>query len=106
MKSIAFITPRDGGWGFRLAGVKQYLAGAKDIKAILEEIIHRHETDLVAIDERLLTPGNEETVNMLEKRWQGVILVLPSPEEARPEVEDFAVRLMRRAIGYHVRLGG
>jgi V/A-type H+-transporting ATPase subunit F len=105
MKSIAFITPRDPGWGFRLAGVKQYLARAKDLRAILEEIVHRQDTDLVAIDERLLTAGNEEIVNMVEKRWHGIILVLPSPEEARPEVEDFAVRLMRRAIGYHVRLG-
>lgn len=106
MKSIAFITPRDGGWGFRLAGVKHFIAKAGDLRATLEEIVHRQETELVAIDERLLTAGNEEVVNKIEKRWHGVILILPSPEEARPEVEDFAVRLMRRAIGYHVRLGG
>jgi hypothetical protein len=30
--------------------------------------------------------------------------VLPSPERAVEEIEDYASRLIRRAIGYHVRL--
>ena len=34
----------------------------------------------------------------------GILLVLPSPEKLPAEVEDYAARLIRRAIGYHVRL--
>lgn len=105
MKNIGFITPREAAYGFQLAGVKQYLAGADDLMTILKDIIDRQDTDLIVIDERLLTAANEAAVNTVEKHWHGVILILPSPGEARAEVEDFAVRLMRRAIGYHVRLG-
>ena len=40
----------------------------------------------------------------LEQAWNGVLLVLPSPEKPPAEVEDYAARLIRKAIGYHVRL--
>jgi len=34
----------------------------------------------------------------------GILLVLPSPVKPPAEVEDYAARLIRRAIGYHVRI--
>ena len=104
MKSIAFITPGDVEFGFKLAGVKQYLAEDEELTVILKEIIRQNDTDLVVIDERLLTGRNEEMISIIEKKWHGIILALPSPKKTRAEIEDYAVRLMRRAIGYHVRL--
>ena len=40
----------------------------------------------------------------MEDRWYGIFLILPAPERAF-EVEDYAVRLIKRAIGYRVRTG-
>jgi V/A-type H+-transporting ATPase subunit F len=40
----------------------------------------------------------------MEKRWYGILLVLPAPERVGVEVEDYAMSLIKRAIGYHVRL--
>jgi V/A-type H+-transporting ATPase subunit F len=40
----------------------------------------------------------------MEHGWAGILLVLPSPEKLPAEVEDYAARMIRRAIGYHVRL--
>jgi vacuolar-type H+-ATPase subunit F/Vma7 len=39
--------------------------------------------------------------NMLDILKQ---VVLPSPKRPEAEVEDYAARLLRKAIGYHVRL--
>lgn len=104
MKSIAFITPGDAEFGFKLAGVKQYLAGEEELTALLNEIIRQNDTELIVIDERLLTGRNEEMISIIEKKWHGIFLALPSPKKTGAEIEDYAVRLMRRAIGYHVRL--
>ena len=45
-----------------------------------------------------------ERLREIEHAWQGILLVLPSPERPEVEIEDYAVSLIRRAIGYHVRL--
>jgi hypothetical protein len=46
----------------------------------------------------------EEHLREREQNWNGIMLVLPSPEILPAEAEDYASRLIRRAIGYHVRL--
>jgi hypothetical protein len=52
-----------------------------------------------------LTAGiDEERLREIEKGWHGVVVVLPSPVSTPAEVEDYASRLIRRAIGYHVRI--
>lgn len=104
MKSIAFITPEDAEFGFRLAGVRQFGAALDELPALLKKVISQGDTGLIVIDERLLSGANQDLVTAVEKNWHGVILALPSPKRAGVSIEDFAVRLMRRAIGYHVRL--
>jgi V/A-type H+-transporting ATPase subunit F len=110
MRRIAFITPPDVECGFSLAGISQIVAGRDDMEETLKKIMDDIENGLVIVDERLLGNGHdgkgltEERLRELEHRWQGILLVLPSPEKPPPEVEDYAARLIRRAIGYHVRL--
>lgn len=104
MKKIAFITPGDAAYGFKLTGAKQYSAEKQDMIEILRKLILEPGTGIVMIDERLLTAKNEAQMKEIEQTWSGILLVLPSPERPEVEIEDYAVRLMRRAIGYHVRL--
>jgi V/A-type H+-transporting ATPase subunit F len=104
MKNIAFITVQDAELGFNLAGTDQYVSDEKNLIAILKNIIQKPDTGLVIIDERLINPYNEEKLREAERIWYGVIIVLPSPERQTAEIEDYASRLIRRAIGYHVRL--
>ena len=104
MKKIAFITPKDTEFGFLLAGVNQYITGKEDFIPMLKSILPDPDTVLVVVDERLLRDGNEEKMREMEHTWHGIIIVLPSPEQAVEEIEDYASRLIRRAIGYHVRL--
>jgi V/A-type H+-transporting ATPase subunit F len=104
MKKIASITTDDAEYGFRLAGIIQSIADKKDLITVLKKISKDPDIGLIIIDERLLDAGAEEKIREIEQRWDGVLLFLPSPERAEVEIEDYAIRLMRRAIGYHVRL--
>ncbi len=104
MKKIAFLTPADAEFGFSLTGVSQYIAGQKEAEESLEEIISQADTGLIVIDERIIKEFDEKKIRETEELWGGIILVLPSPTKPPAEVEDYAVRLIRRAIGYHVRL--
>ena len=110
MKKIAFITPRDVEYGFSLAGVPQYAVEAPEFDRTLKKTMDDPENGLVIIDERLVGDGrdaggaSEERMRELEQAWHGILLVLPSTVKPPPETEDYAARIIRRAIGYHVRL--
>ncbi len=108
MRKITFITPPDVEYGFRLGGIAQTVVPAMS-EEVLVKTMEETENGLVIIDERLMNGREghgltEERMRELEQRWQGILLVLPSPEKPPAEEEDYAARLIRRAIGYHVRL--
>ncbi len=104
MKKISFITPDYEEYGFKLSGVSHYVVREKEVEDTLRRIISEPDTGLVIIDERSLKGIDEKKLREIEKVWQGILLVLPSPEQRGIEIEDYASRLIRRAIGYHVRL--
>jgi vacuolar-type H+-ATPase subunit F/Vma7 len=104
MKKITFMTPADAEFGFSLSGVPQKTAEAADAEDVLTQTMAEPDIGLAVVDERLLTGMPDERLRELEQSWQGIFLVLPSPEKPPAEVEDYAARLIRRAIGYHVRL--
>jgi vacuolar-type H+-ATPase subunit F/Vma7 len=104
LKKIAFITPDDAQFGFGLAGMPQYIAAQEKAEERLRELMAESDTGLIIIDERIIKGIDEEKMREMEDRWHGILLVLPSPVKPAAEVEDYAVRLIRRAIGYHVRL--
>jgi V/A-type H+-transporting ATPase subunit F len=104
MKKIAFITPRDGEYGFSLSGITQLVVESLSEETV-KKIMENTENGLVVVDERLMGSNGlgEERLRELEDNWPGILLVLPSPKKPE-EAEDYAARLIRRAIGYHVRL--
>ena len=104
MKKIVFITARDAEFGFSLAGITHHVVETAGTEELLDSVMAEPDNGLVIIDERLMRGGLEERMREQEKAWTGILLVLPSPETLPAEVEDYAARLIRRAIGYHVRL--
>ena len=83
--------------------MSQYVAAEEDAEDTMAKIISDPDTGLVIIDERIMRRIDDEKMRETEGRWRGILLVLPSPVKPS-EVEDYAARLIRRAIGYHVRL--
>jgi V/A-type H+-transporting ATPase subunit F len=104
MKRIVFITPPDAEYGFKLTGVSHVTCEEGDVESTLQEMIHEYETGLIIIDERLLNAFPEDRLRQIEQAFHGVILDLPAPERPEAEIEDYAAKLIRRAIGYHVKL--
>ena len=104
MKNLVFITPADARHGFILAGARQLVVTAADAEATLRQILADPDTSVAVIDERLLAGIPEERFREMERRWFGLLIVLPAPEKIGEEGEDYAERLIRRVIGYHVRL--
>ena len=104
MKKVIFITEPAARLGFSLAGIDQYVAEPQELEDILSKAVADPENGLVVIDERLTTSFDEERMKEIEGAWSGVIVVLPSPLAGAGEIEDYATRLVRRAVGYHVRI--
>ncbi|MBJ6725173.1 V-type ATP synthase subunit F [Geomesophilobacter sediminis] len=104
MKKVLFITPADASHGFALAGAAQEVVAAAEAEAALVRVAGEPDTAVAAIDERLLGGIGEDRLRALEKRWSGVLVVLPAPATTAESAEDYALRLIRRAIGYHVRM--
>ena len=98
MKKIIFLTPPDAEYGFRLTGAE------KDVEGLIKKLMAEPDSGLIILDERLRQGISEERLREMEKRWEGIFLILPAPERKGREVEDYALMLIRKAIGYHVRL--
>lgn len=104
MKKVMFITAQDARLGFGLAGVSQHVTEPHELEEVLKKALADTELGLIVIDERLAAGIDEERLREIEKSWPGVVVVLPSPLATVAEVDDYAARLIRRAIGYHVRI--
>lgn len=104
MKGILVLTPAASRFGFALAGIRQGEPAAADLWAALREATADPMIGVIAVDERLLTGLDPLRLRELTARWGGVLVTLPPPAGAAPPGEDELQRLVRRALGYHVRL--
>jgi len=102
VKKIVTITPADAAPGFALAGVQQLVRRREELDATLLELIADPATGAVIVDERLVGPTRR--IEDIERRWPGLVVVLPTPGKPQRPEEDYVLRLIRRAIGYQVRL--
>lgn len=104
MKRIVVITPTDAEYGFGLSGILQVIAGEGEAEGVILRIVDELEPGLMVIDERLLTYIPDDRLREIERGWGGILITLPSPMKPDVEIEDYVARLIKRAIGYHVRL--
>lgn len=104
MKKVVVLTPVDARHGFALSGVRQFAIARDDLGQTLLQLARDADTGVVIVDERLVTATTQEELRRMERRWPGVLIVLPAPEKAARIEEDYVLRLIRRAIGYQVRL--
>lgn len=103
MNRIVTLTPADADNGFACCGAVQYAvvpgSAAKNLMRALSEA----ENGVVILDERLVEEVGEELLYSLEQRWPGVLVVLPAPGVGGAG-EDYAMRLIRMAVGYQVKV--
>ncbi len=104
MKKIVVVTPPDAMHGFTLAGVRQLSADADQAPGVLRAISRDPLAGLVIIDERLVSRAMRELMRELDRAWPGLVIALPAPKKGEAVEEDYVLQLIRRAIGYQVRL--
>ncbi len=104
MKQCLFITSQDSRDGFSLAGFSQAIIEPGQLEASVLHSMANQAVGMIAIDERLLAGIDEDRLQAMEKRWDGIVVILPRPASPTEKGEDFALRLIRQAVGYQVRL--
>jgi len=105
VRKIVVIAPPDSRPGFALAGVRQLSASPDELPVLLRQLVRDPLNGAVIVDERLATGSAREYIRELDRRWTGLVIVLPAPERAGAVAEeDYVLQLIRRAIGYQVRL--
>jgi vacuolar-type H+-ATPase subunit F/Vma7 len=68
------------------------------------DVIRDPAVGVLVIDERLIEGSARERIRETEGRWGGLVIVLPAPAAAARLEDDYARQLIRRAIGYQVRV--
>lgn len=104
MKRLLFITPDDLPHGFAIAGLEQLAIDGKEVAATLTELTKDPDVGVLILDERLLCEIDESWLKKIEQRWPGILLILPAPQRGEEMGEDYLQRMIRRALGYHVRI--
>lgn len=104
MKKIMVITPADAAGGFGIAGVLERQPAAPGNAALIDSATADAGIGVLAIDERLVDAPARLRLREIEQQWRGVLVVLPAPSGAVRVEDDYARRLIRRAIGYQVKV--
>jgi len=103
MQAMTVLTLPDARDGFRLAGARQLVLLPEALEATLLELMQDSSQGLLVIDERLQAGLSGKRLAELVKGWPGLLISLPAPQ-AEVVAEDEFQRLVRRALGYHIRL--
>lgn len=103
------MTYPDTSTGFQLAGIEvRKVKEDQDISSLLQDIIEGGEYGLLAVEERLLEKVPENILKRIRKKGIPVIVPIDTPRSwhGEAERETYILRLIRRAIGYQVKIKG
>ena len=103
-KRIIFFTTQDALYGFSLAGIEQHVCTSEELETLLDRFVEKPEYGLFVIDERLVTENIDNRMRELERGLDLVFVIMPPPLKMEAKREDYALRLLRKAIGYHIQL--
>ncbi len=107
MGHVIALTDEETALGFRLAGIDgRAAATAEEAARMATEILHDPEARLVLVDEalfRLLPEGMQRT---LDASRSPVFVAVPAARVRKAPVTpaEHVARLMRRVIGYQIRI--
>lgn len=101
---MVFVIPEDVRLGFNLAGIRELVCSPAELAQTVRGLMKEEQVGIIAVDERLLAQTGAEDLHILGKEWRGLLLVLPGPAAEEIVHEDYAMQLIKKAIGYHVRL--
>jgi vacuolar-type H+-ATPase subunit F/Vma7 len=105
-KRLVVIASSDLSAGFALTGAPVFEAiDGQDAARRLEQSVDEMNAGVVIIDESLYRDLPEELQRSLRRSTVPVVIPVPGPDwTAESTAHDYIVDILRRAIGYRVRL--
>ena len=93
--------------GFALVGLAvETQVPEGDLAGTLATLLGRSDVGVLLMEDRLYRALSEDARRKADRSAVPVVVPFPSPVwEAVPAAEQYVVELLRRAIGYRVRLG-
>lgn len=107
MKRFLVITGEGGSAGFRAAGFESVeVKGAQEAAELLMRLTEEEKCGLIAVEEKLLLGVPETVMRRIRRKGLPVVMHIniPGKWEERGVGESPVVRLIRRAIGYQIKI--
>lgn len=107
MPRMVVLTDYDTGLGFQLAGAEVYKAkSSAEAEESLSNLLLNKDIGIIALNEDFLEGFSERIKKRIEGGAHPIVFPFPSIkkwEEAAP-AEEYVASLIRRAIGYHLKI--
>lgn len=108
MFSVVVVTGRDSSYGFQLAGVQVRVAeDVQEARQHLISLINDDQIGLIALDDALMGAVDNPLRERLDRVYRPVLIPIPSRSaaEVSEERRQYIRHLIRRAVGFDIRLG-
>jgi V/A-type H+-transporting ATPase subunit F len=105
--NVVVITDEASSVGFRLAGVEVREVSPETAAETLTEVIDKGNVGLIAINEDFVRGFDQRMMRIVAESEMPLIIPFPPvvfTEEERDVEESYAAQLIRKAIGYHIKL--
>lgn len=102
------LTRSESSFGFRLAGVDVVEANdPEEAKRQLVALINDDRAGIIAVDDDLMAQMDDRVKEKIDKLYRPIVIPIPTKSKvessnARPE---YIRRLIRRAVGFDIKLG-
>lgn len=107
MAKVVAIVDEDTAAGFRLAGVEVREANSpEEMRRGVEAVLADREAGIVVLDEALFRRLPERLGKKLEESAAPIFIPIPTIRLWREAIkpEEYVARLIRRAIGYQIKI--
>lgn len=108
MFSVVVITGRESSYGFQLAGVLVRVAeDAQEARQYLVSALNDDQIGLIALDEALMGAVDGPLREKLDRVYRPILIPIPSRSavEVSEERRQYIRHLIRRAVGFDIRVG-
>ncbi len=107
MFSVVVVTSQESSHGFQLGGVQVRVAeDIAEARRQLISLINDDQVGLIALDEALMGAVDNVLREKLDRVYRPVLIPIPSrsAEEVSEERRQYIRHLIRRAVGFDIRL--
>ncbi len=108
MYRVVVLTDDVSADGFRLAGVDVVVATDNDdARRILLDMLNDDTVGVVAANDAFVAALDERTQDKIDRLYRPIVVPIPSKQtvEVTDERRDYLAGLIRRAVGFDIKLG-